>query len=130
MPDTTFPTRPPAAGPAVVLDLPALWRDVEETMRDMDMPTNPRTGRPEIKALCDLTGLDRNTVGRIRRVADNDSHTQGQRGGINVNAYLTLAAFAAGTNMRGTGHVLPLGGWGRFADRIRSEAAMRSLDSQ
>jgi len=121
VPDTTFPTRPPAAGPAVVLDLPALWRDVEETMQAMDVPINPRTGRPELKFLCDLTGLDRNTVGRIRRAADNGTHTQGQRGGINVNAYLTLAAFAAGTNMTGTGRVLPAGGWGRFADRLQAD---------
>lgn len=121
MSESTFPTRPPALGPAVILDLPALWRDVEEAMRAMGMPTNARTGRPEIKSLCDLTGLDRNTVGRIRKVADNNTHTQGQRGGINVNAYLTLAAFAAGTNMRGIGRVLPAGGWGRFSDRLTNQ---------
>jgi hypothetical protein len=101
----------------VVLDLPALWRDVEETMQALGMPTSARTGRPEIKALCDLTGLDRNTLGRIRKAADNNTHTQGQRGGINVNAYLTLAAFASGTNMHGIGRVLP-DGWGRFSDRL------------
>jgi hypothetical protein len=125
VPDTTFPTRPPAAGPAVVLDLPALWRDVEERMRAMGILENPRTGRPEIKALCDLTGLDRNTVGRIRKVADNNTHTQGQRGGINVNAYLTLLAFAGGTAMNPKGAasiILPdAAPYGRFADRLANQ---------
>lgn len=87
-----FPVRPPAPGPAVVLDLPALWQAVREAMEGY--------GMTEIKQLSEITGVDRTSLGRIRRRAEAGDVHQGQRGGVNVNAYLTLAAFAAGTNMR------------------------------
>lgn len=103
MTTSPFPVRPPAPGPALVLDLTALWRDVEAAMEAAGMPTNPKDGRPQLKALCDATGLDRNTVGRIRRIADSGKHTQSQRGGVNVNAFLTLAAFAGGTRLATNG---------------------------
>lgn len=86
-----FPVRPPAPGPAIVLDLPALWAAVREAM-----DTN---GMTEIKQLSERTGVDRTSLGRIRRRAEAGDIHQGQRGGISVNAYLTLAAFAAGTDM-------------------------------
>lgn len=93
-----FPIRPPAPGPAIVLNLPALWRAVRDQM-DHD-------GLTEIKQLSERTGVDRTSLGRIRRRAENGDVHQGQRGGVNVNAYLTLAAYAAGTNLTGTGKIV------------------------
>jgi hypothetical protein len=88
-PTPRFPVRPPAPGPAVVLDLPALWSAVEERMSREEIT--------EIKQLSELTGIDRTSLGRIRRRAQAGDVHQGQRGGVNVNAYLTLAAFVAGS---------------------------------
>lgn len=87
MTDTThpYPVRDPASGPAVVLDLPKLW---EAVLAEMD-----RRGMTTVKELSDLTGLDRNTLGRIRKNALAGQIVTGQRGGINVNAMLTLHAF-------------------------------------
>lgn len=92
-PTTTprYPVRPAAPGPAIVLDLPKLWAAVRATMGDY--------GMTEIKQLSERTGVDRTSLGRIRRRAEAGDIHQGQRGGISVNAYLTLAAFAAGTDM-------------------------------
>lgn len=117
-----YPVRDPAPGPAVVLDLPRLWVDVLAEMEWRGMTT--------VKELADLTGLDRNTLGRIRKhasshycrhggiverrdgqwrhVPDQNDDTDtpcddpapnigqivvGQRGGVNVNAFLTLHTF-------------------------------------
>lgn len=94
-PTTTspYPVRDPAPGPAVTLDLPRLWAAVEQEMLRRGMVNSK--GTPELKQLADLVGLDRNTLGRVRQRAVNNEIVTGQRGGINVNAYLTLAAFAA-----------------------------------
>lgn len=81
-----YPVREPAPGPSIVLDLPRLWAAVE---REMD-----RRGLTEMKQLSELVGIDRNTLGRARRRARAGEIAAGQRGGLNVNAYLTLAAFA------------------------------------
>lgn len=89
-----FPVRDPAPGPVVILDLPALWAAVEREMT--------RRGMTELKALAELTGLDRNTVGRVRARAGRGEIVHGQRGGLNVNAYLTLASFVA--NGRNAAH--------------------------
>lgn len=80
-----YPVRDPAPGPAVVLDLPKLWAAV---LAEMD-----RRGMTTVKELSDLTGLDRNTLGRIRKNALAGQVVTGQRGGVNVNAMLTLHAF-------------------------------------
>lgn len=90
-----FPVRPPAPGPAAVLDLPRLWTDVAAEMVARNM-THP-DGTPELKQLADLTGLDRNTLGRIRKRGEAGGVTPGQRGGINVNAALTLISFVGHT---------------------------------
>jgi hypothetical protein len=83
-----YPVREPAPGPCVVLDLPKLWQAVTDEMQ--------RRGWTELKQVADATGVDRTTIGRIRRRAATGVITEGQRGGVNVNAYLTLAAFANG----------------------------------
>lgn len=80
-----YPVRDPAPGPAVVLNLPKLWADVLAEMN--------RRGMTTVKELSDLTGLDRNTLGRIRKNANAGQIVAGQRGGVNVNALLTLHAF-------------------------------------
>jgi hypothetical protein len=80
-----YPVRPPAPGPAVVLDLVGLWEAVEEEMSARDMT--------QLKELSDLTGIDRNTLGRVRARAQHGERLIGQRGGINTNAVLTLATF-------------------------------------
>ena len=82
----TYPTRDPAPGPCIVLDLPALWTAVEAEMQ--------RRGMTEVKQLSEITGIDRNTLGRARKRAHDGVITFGQRGGLNVNAFLTLAQFA------------------------------------
>jgi hypothetical protein len=86
-----FPVRDPAPGPAVILDLPRLWVQVEDEMLRRGMTR--KNGDPELKQLADLTGLDRNTLGRTRAAARNNKIVEGQRGGLNVNAYLTLVSF-------------------------------------
>lgn len=80
-----YPVRDPAPGPAVILDLVKLWTAVEAEMSDR--------GLTELKQLSDLTGIDRNTLGRIRRRAHAGEVITGQRGGINTNAVLTLVTF-------------------------------------
>jgi hypothetical protein len=115
-----FPVRPPAPGPAVVLDLPALWSAVEERMS--------REKITELKQLSEHTGVDRTSLGRIRsRARAGDVH-QGQRGGVNVNAYLTLVAFVAGSITQ-TGMTVAATRWdeansapyGALADRLKNQ---------
>lgn len=118
---TTTPSRPPAPGPAVILDLPVLWAAVEARMQSLNMT--------QIKELCEATGLDRGTVGRIRNRAREGQIVRGQRGGISVNAYLTLSAFAAGTDLSGPGRLLGAP-FGTFADWMRSQAAMNNLTTE
>lgn len=131
-----YPVRDPAPGPAVILDLPKLWAAVTAQMDVRGMTT--------MKQLSEMTGLDRNTLGRTKARAegrfcrhgaavvwgkahqeeenseaeptyrwehhvpgsdddrtpcdDPDPHVgqivHGQRGGLNVNAFLTLVTFA------------------------------------
>lgn len=88
----TFPVREPAPGPAVVLDLPRLWRAVEAEARRRSMVH--ASGAVELKQIADATGVDRSTLGRIRNRANAGEIVQGQRGGINANAVLTLVSFA------------------------------------
>jgi hypothetical protein len=86
-----YPVRDPAPGPCVILDLPRLWAAVEAEMLRRGMTR--KNGTPELKQLADLVGLDRNTLGRVRAAARNNKIVEGQRGGLNVNAYLTLTSF-------------------------------------
>jgi hypothetical protein len=94
----TYPVRPSAPGPCVILDLPRLW---EAVLAEMD-----RRDLTELKQVSDLTGVDRNTLGRIRKRALAGEVVEGQRGGINVNAYLTLVSFAHNGRSAAFGHEL------------------------
>lgn len=91
-PTSQYPVRDPAPGPCVILDLPRLWAAVEAEMVRRGMTR--KNGTPELKQLAELTGLDRNTLGRTRARAQANEIVEGQRGGLNVNAYLTLVSFA------------------------------------
>lgn len=93
-----YPVRAPAPGPIVVLDLVKLWAAVEAAMADR--------GMTELKQLSELVGVDRNTLGRIRKRAQAGEVVTSQRGGINTNAMLTLVTFAEA-------HLADYGQWAR-----------------
>jgi hypothetical protein len=116
---TTYPVRDPAPGPAVILDLPRLWEAVENEARRRSM-IHHTSGAVQLKQIADATGLDRTTLGRIRTAAEAGRVVTGQRGGINVNAALTLMSFARngrnadfGRELRGgiTPYTLPADPW-------------------
>lgn len=88
MTDTTHPKHPvrePAPGPAVILDMPALYAAVRAEM--------DARGYRHGKQVCDDTGIDRNTIGRFFQRGAAGTLVEGQRGGLNVNAYLTLVTW-------------------------------------
>lgn len=82
---TTYPNREPAPGPAVVLDQPALYKAVRAHM--------DAEGFRHAKEVSDATGIDRNTIGRFLARGRAGTIVTGQRGGLNVNAFLTLVAW-------------------------------------
>lgn len=115
-----YPVRDPAPGPAVILDLPKLWQDVTAEM--------DRRGMTTVKQLSETTGLDRNTLGRTKARAEAGQVVRGQRGGLNVNAFLTLATFVHA-------NLAEYGRWARSATAVTDSpgrsatAAPETIDS-
>ena len=99
---TPHPVRDPAPGPAVILSLPALWEAVTNRMNREGMVhqttfLRKKAGAPDLKALCDVTGLDRSSVSNLARKAAAGHTITSQRGGLSVNADLTLTTWAQGS---------------------------------